>query len=245
VQVHWSPNAISAATSATDLVIPDGVLPTSTEQAENGPMPPRFTSTGAAKPRYPSWLAAIVLPLAEFIDDSADPRVLFTDLAEIAHGESGSVYSAHAAPAAVPQFRAPTPHSPLQPTEDEGGASPKQKQKPELVAIKRVPILRGGTEKLADLRRELELARALRHANVLRMERLYVDVIEEGLWIGMELMDRSLADVLAVVGEEVGSVALEAEEDGSGDVELVELSEGIVARFVSDVSSIFVNLLFG
>jgi len=56
------------------------------------------------------------------------------------------------------------------------------------------------------------------------------------LWISMELMDRSLADVLAVVGEEVGSVvALEAQEGGSGDVELVELSEGMVARFVSDV----------
>ncbi|KAH9958753.1 kinase-like protein [Russula dissimulans] len=152
-------------------------------------MPPRFTSTGPAKPRYPSWLAAIVLPLAEFIDDSADPRVLFTDLSEIAQGESGSVYSAHAAPA----------------TEDESGVPPKEKQKLEMVAIKRVPISRGGTEKLADLRRELELARALRHANVLRMERLYVDVVEESLWISMELMDRSLADVLAVVGKGVES----------------------------------------
>jgi hypothetical protein len=78
------------------------------------------------------------------------------------------------------------------------------------------------------------------------MGRLYVDVVEESLWIGMELMDRSLADVLAVVGEEVGSalVALEAQEDGDdgscsglgGGAEVVEISEKMVARFVRDVS---------
>jgi hypothetical protein len=45
-------------------------------------------------PRYPSWLAAGVLPLAEFIDLS-DPRALFTDLQEIAQGESSSVCGAH------------------------------------------------------------------------------------------------------------------------------------------------------
>ncbi|KAI0282000.1 kinase-like domain-containing protein [Russula aff. rugulosa BPL654] len=172
--------------------------------------------------RYPSWLADGVLPLAEFIDDSSDPRALFTDLQEIAQGESGSVYSACATPTIASQFQPPTPTSPLSeifPKEDgadEGFAQSKRG----LVAIKCVPLLRGRTEKLADLRRELELAHALRHANVLRMERLYVDVAEESLWIGMELMDRSLADVLAVVGEEV-----------------VEMSETMVARFVRDVSS--------
>jgi hypothetical protein len=52
--------------------------------------------------------------------------------------------------------------------------------------------LRGSTEKLADLRRELELARALL-------------VAEESLLTNMELMDWSLADVLAVVADEDGS----------------------------------------
>ena len=201
-------------------------------------------------PRYPSWLAAVVLPLAEFIDDSSDPRALFTDLQEIAQGESGSVYSVCAAPTVASQFRPPPPTSPLSEISegdevDDGLAQSKQG----LVAIKCIPLLRGRTEKLANLRRELELARALRHSNVLRMERLYVDVAEESLWIGMELMDRSLADVLAVVGEEVGSalMAPEAQEgggdgdDGScggpgGSTEVVEISEKIVARFVRDVS---------
>ena len=193
---------------------------------------------------------------AEFIDDSSDPRVLFADLQEIAQGESGSVYSACATPTVASQFRPPTPTSPVSEIFPEGdGADEGLAQSMQgLVAIKCVPLLRGHTEKLADLRRELELARALRHANVLRMERLYVDVAEESLWVGMELMDRSLADILAVVGEEVGSalVALEAQEDG-GDgndgscsgpgagAEVVEISEKMVARLVRDVSDTFIG----
>ena len=247
--------------------VPNAVPPSSKEgqvqQVENndGIVRPRFTFTGAATPRYPAWLAAVVLPLAEFIDDSADPRALFSDLQEIAQGESGSVYSARAVPAVAPQFRPPPPRSPTpggisssrSSTPEKGNAEDedvdedeqseqKQKQQHQLVAIKRVPLLRGGTEKLMDLRRELELARALRHANVLRMERLYVDVAEESLWIGMELMDRSLADVLAVVGEDAGSGSDLAAEEGSG---LVEIPEKMVARFVWDVSgTLFIYLSF-
>jgi hypothetical protein len=203
---HWPPIAVKT----TSLSMPTK----QNEQPENGVSPPSFASTGAA--RYPAWLAAIVLPLAEFIDDAADPHVLFTELQEIAQGESGSVYSAHAAPSVVQQFR---PLSPRSPTEDSTeGASQ--------VAIKRIPLQRGGTTKLVDLRHELELTRALHHANVLRMERLYVDVAEESLWIGMELLDRSLADVLAVVGGEP--------EEGAGAP--IEISEKMVARFMWDVS---------
>jgi serine/threonine protein kinase len=206
----------------------------------------------AATPSYPSWLAAIVLPLAEFIDDKADPRALFTDLQEIGQGESGSVYSACAAPSVAPQFRPPTPYSPASEiSSPEGDETDEGRSRPQqgLVAIKCVPLLRGRTEKMADLRRELELTRTLRHPNLLYMERLYVDVAEENLWIGMELMDRSLADVLAVVGEDTGSaqVALETQEDGGdgdsgsgissgpGGAGVVEISEKMVARFVWDV----------
>jgi hypothetical protein len=214
----------------------------------------------AATPSYPSWLAAIVLPLAEFIDDKADPRALFTDLQEIGQGESGSVYSACAAPSVAPQFRPPTPYSPASEiSSPEGDETDEGRSRPQqgLVAIKCVPLLRGRTEKMADLRRELELTRTLRHPNLLYMERLYVDVAEENLWIGMELMDRSLADVLAVVGEDTGSaqVALETQEDGGdgdsgsgissgpGGAGVVEISEKMVARFVWDVSVTLIGLL--
>ena len=188
-------------------------------------------------PRYPAWLAAIVLPLVEFIDDAADPRAIFTDLQEIAQGESGSVYAAHAVPAVAQQFQPMTPRSPSRRLSQECKICEKDKDKEDCegtarVAIKRVLIPRGGSEKLTDLRCELELARSLRHANVLRMERLYVDVVEESLWIGMELMDRSLADVLGVVDVEAV--------DGSGPV---VVSEKMIARFVWDVSGSLFLLL--
>ncbi|KAH9966198.1 hypothetical protein BGW80DRAFT_1343403 [Lactifluus volemus] len=182
------------AVSTTSLSMPTKQI----KQLENGISPPSFASTGAA--RYPAWLAAIVLPLAEFIDDAADPYVLFTELQEIAQGESGSVYSAHAAPSVVQQFR---PLSPRSPAEDSTESA----------------------SQLVDLRHELELTRALHHANVHRMERLYVDVAEESLWIGMELLDRSLADVLAAVGGEP--------EESAGAP--IEISEKMVARFMWDV----------
>jgi hypothetical protein len=188
--------------------------------------------TGPQNPRYPAWLAAVVLPLAEFIDDAADPRAIFTDLQEIAHGESGSVYAAHAAPAVAQQFQPMTPGSPARGLEQESRRFDGREGSAAQVAIKRVMVPHGGSPKLAELRRELELARCLRHVNVLRMERLYVDVVEESLWIGMELMDRSLADVLGVVGEEAV--------DGSGPV---AVSEKMIARFVWDVSGLLLDLL--
>ena len=239
VTVRQPPIAI-----ATDLENLIGVPASSLSSPPTGQDGPVLETT----PRYPSWVAASVLPIAEFIDDSSDPRALFTELQEIAQGESGSVYSACTTPTLASQFRPPTPTSPMSEISSEGGEADERLSQPNqgLVAIKCVPLLRGGTAKLADLRRELELTRAIRHANVLRMERLYVDVAEESLWIGMELMDRSLADVLAVVGEEVGSalVAPEAQEDGGDDndggpgggAEVVEISEKMVARFVRDVS---------
>ena len=227
-----SPRRPAIAITTTNLetqgpIASSSVLPAAAA-VENLDASPSTLQTGPQSPRYPAWLAAIVLPLAEFIDDAADPRAIFTDLQEIAQGESGSVYAAHAVPAVAQQFQPMTPRSPargLSQPFDEGGAAQ--------VAIKRVPIPHDGSPKLAELRRELELARCLRHANVLRMERLYVDVVEESLWIGMELMDRSLADVLGVVGEEAV--------DGSGPV---VVSEKMIARFVWDVSGLFLDLLF-
>ena len=59
----------------------------------------------------------------------------------------------------------------------------------------------------------------VRHENVLSMDALYVDLIEDSLWIEMELMERSLADVLAL-----GEYGL-------------RLDEGAIARFSSDVLS--------
>jgi p21-activated kinase 1 len=53
------------------------------------------------------------------------------------------------------------------------------------------------------------------------MEAMYVDLQEDALWIRMELMERSLADVVALVEE--------------GHLERID--EKIVARFACDVSA--------
>jgi len=43
--------------------------------------------------------------------------------------------------------------------------------------------------------------RDVRHPNVLSMEQVFVDVVEDALWIKMELMERSLADVVMLAEE--------------------------------------------
>lgn len=152
-------------------------------------------SPGTPAPRYPGWVSAVVAPLRPFIDDSTDPRDLYVDLQEIAEGESGSVYAA--------RVKASSPA-------DESLAS--------YVAIKNVPILPSGSPKLEDLKRELELMKDVRHPHVLSMDALYVDLVEDSLWIRMDLMERSLADLVSLVGEGI----------------VVE--EGPIAQFASDVS---------
>lgn len=144
--------------------------------------------------RYPGWVSEVVAPLKAFIDGKTDPRDLFSDLQEIAEGESGSVYAARVMS---------TPSSSADPT---------------FVAIKQVALVPSGSAKLVDLQKELTLLKKVRHENILTMEALYVDLVEDALWIRMELMDRSLADILNLAEEGVA------------------LSEAHIAQFARDVS---------
>ncbi|KAF5391711.1 hypothetical protein D9757_001666 [Collybiopsis confluens] len=84
------------------------------------------------------------------------------------------------------------------------------------VAIKTVPILPSGSTKLDEVRNELGLLRGVMHINILGMHALYVDLVEDSLWIRMELMERSLADVVTLC--EHGLV----------------LQERVIARFTND-----------
>ena len=150
-------------------------------------------------PRYRGWLSKVVAPLAEFIDETTDPRELFSDLQEIAEAESGSVFAARVA---KPKALGLPPDTTF-------------------VAIKNVPILPSGSYKLVDLRKELTLIRGVSHENVLTMDALYVDLVEDSLWIRMELMERSLADVVGLVAEGL------------------MVQERMIARFASDVGFSF------
>ncbi|KAM5537386.1 hypothetical protein V8D89_008905 [Ganoderma adspersum] len=139
----------------------------------------RSVSPLSPAPRYPGWLSSVVAPLKTFINDQLDPRDLYTDLREIAEGESGSVFAARVLP---------TAYSP-------------EKEPNSYVAIKNIAILPSGSPKIIDLERELTLLKGLSHRNVLTMDSLYVDLVEDSLWIRMELMERSVADAIALVEE--------------------------------------------
>nr|VWO96536.1 N/A [Ganoderma boninense] len=163
----------------------------------------RSVSPLSPAPRYPGWLSSVVAPLKTFINDQLDPRDLYTDLREIAEGESGSVFAARVLP---------TSYSP-------------EKEPNSYVAIKNIAILPSGSPKIIDLERELTLLKDLSHANVLTMDSLYVDLVEDSLWIRMELMERSVADAIALV------------EEG------IDLNEKIMSQIARDVGT-FSMLLF-
>lgn len=154
---------------------------------------PASTEPSPATPamRYPGWVSEVVAPLQPFIQAKSDPRALYSDLREIAEGESGSVYAARVV-----------------------GAE-------QYVAIKQVALLPSGSQKLEELDRELSVMKQVRHQHILSMESMYIDIVDDSLWIRMELMDRSLADVLNLV------------EEG------VQITETHIAQFSRDVSAMF------
>jgi hypothetical protein len=158
---------------------------------------------------YPGWVSRVVAPLEDFIDKRINPRAHYVDLTEIAEGESGSVFAAHVIEA--DKLRLPAPLSSPPPTTFTEG----------MVAIKNVPLLPSGSAKLDDLQKELKFMKGVRHENLLEMEKLYVDKVEDSLWIRMELMERSLADVVQLVQEGL------------------MVQERMIARFASDVSCLF------
>ncbi|KAJ7270952.1 kinase-like domain-containing protein [Mycena rebaudengoi] len=129
--------------------------------------------------RYAGWVATAVAPLEEFIDEPIDPRDVYVGLREIAEGESGSVYAAELAP----------------------GAPVHRLRLPPLVKARDLAGVEKGGRKLVDVRRELEVLRGLWCEHILGMDALYVDLVDDALWIRMELMERSLADMVGLVEE--------------------------------------------
>lgn len=180
------------------------------------PMATTMSNASSATPlspfqRYRGWLSAVVAPLEEFIDESVDPRDHYLDLNEIAEGDSGSVFASVLNPETAHRLRLP----PLVKAKD---ADDMMAGRTVLVAIKSVAIVPSGSPKLVDLQHELTLMRGLCHENVLGMDGVYVDLQEDSLWVRMELMERSLADIIQLV--DYG----------------LQLQERTIARFASDVS---------
>ncbi|KJA17839.1 hypothetical protein HYPSUDRAFT_145905 [Hypholoma sublateritium FD-334 SS-4] len=207
--------AAAAAAAATNMTRPTIIIG-DVPLADGAILPTASMSTpGTATPlspyqQYRGWLSDVVAPLAEFIDDAVEPREHYLDLNEIAEGESGSVFAAVLNPSTAPKLRLP----PLVKARD---ADELMAARTVLVAIKSVAIVPAGSPKLVDLHRELVLMRGLGHENILSMDGVYVDLREDSLWVRMELMERSLADIIGLVGEGL------------------QLQERTIARFASDI----------
>lgn len=171
--------------------------------------------------RYPGWLSGVVNPLESFIDATVDPRDHYVELQEIAEGESGSIFAARVDPDNAAKLR-------LHPFVKSRDTAEIEKGAPALVAIKIIAITPPCSitevpeaQKLIDLERELNLMKGLWHENILGLDALYVDLTEDTLWVRMELMERSLADIVGLVA--------------SGLV----LHDRMIARFALDVSFSF------
>jgi serine/threonine protein kinase len=218
---RWSVTPRSSINSSTDYAedsVLEGWLNGEAEEEIMTPMnafptTPTITLNGASYTSIANSLLPYVFdPLIPYLYQG-NPRLRYTDLTQVAEGQYGPVYSA-----LIPD------------NEDET-------HQPSVVAVKLIPVDRKeGSPKIKMIAGELELLHGVTHQNVLATTRLYVDVEDaeadedDGgptLWVEMELMERSLADVLPLV------------EDG------LEIPEGVVARLASDVRLLALLVLVG
>lgn len=196
------------ATAARPLIIVSGEPTPPSLSTESIPLP---TSSAASSSlpgtpltpvqRYPGWLSGVVNPLTPFIDEAIEPRDHYVELQEIAEGESGSIFAARVNPTNAGKLR-------LHPNVKSRDALEMKKGAPALVAVKIIAITPPSSsvqmpeaQKLVDLERELKLMKGLWHENILGLDALYVDLTEDTLWVRMELMERSLADIVGLVPE--------------------------------------------
>jgi len=156
----------------------------------------RASAGPSPPPSPPPELPLVLLPLKSYIYLDFDPCKIFASLVEVAQGQYGSVYSA--------SISSPNPML----------GDPDAN-----IAIKKVPIPQNGTMKISQLKHELEVMSEVRHKHILTTDGLFWDWRESVLWIRMELMDRSLADMLAL-----GEYGVMVEEE-------------VIARFANDVSN--------
>ena len=158
-----------------------------------------------------------------------NPSSCFTDLVEVAEGESGSVFAARVAPSSADARS----HKGQQERSIPSGTSH--------VAIKRIPLPPVASSpalsddspvsnKLVSVLHELSLLKNLDHEHLLLLDAIYIGLnsasaedaesasaVDTSLWIRMELMERSLADVIGLVAEGLA------------------LQERLIGRFASDV----------
>ncbi|RHZ78752.1 hypothetical protein Glove_156g86 [Diversispora epigaea] len=115
----------------------------------------------------PDSLPQEIRHLVDFLD-TRDPTQIYSNLIQIAEGESGNMYSAN------------------------------QKNSQEMVAIKIIPF---ASEKLKIIRNELNLMKMSQHPNIVK----YIGChhTSDSIWVVMEYMEVSLADLIAMYEDEL------------------------------------------
>ncbi|KAJ7731568.1 kinase-like domain-containing protein, partial [Mycena maculata] len=136
------------------------------------------------------WVASVISPLSTFIDMPINPRNHYLDLQEIADGPGGTMlYVARLADGNRDNLTLPIQVK-------ERDRDDLLARRPTFVAIKSIPIMPTGSSKLGEVLRELRTMRNIRSDHILAMDALYVDPIEDTLWVRMELMTRTLSSVI-------------------------------------------------
>ncbi|KAJ7818800.1 kinase-like domain-containing protein [Mycena olivaceomarginata] len=189
MQKCWAPNFADRPTISgivVDLTMNDSLagIPSSMDHADE------WSISILPAARYQGWVESALSRFSGLIDESINPRDYYLDTREIAEGPAGTtVYVARLADLPIDGLMLPV-HIKAQDQQDRLAG------RPTLVAIKSVPILPSGSAKLTEVLHELTLMRDLHCENILTMDALYVDPIEDTLWIRMELMTKSLYSII-------------------------------------------------
>lgn len=160
--------------------------------------------------------------MRDLIHLNTDAQKLFGELVLVAQGQYGDVFAVSngGPPCAIKiaPLYIPTPLTPASAATASASSTPGYNAFDELGNLRAVKV----SPKMAMLKHELVYIGRMRHEHVLGMDALYF--VEDSLWIKMELMVRSLADLVGLCGESSG--VDEGDEFG--------LNEGEVARFAAD-----------
>jgi hypothetical protein len=118
------------------------------------------------------WCREILKPLLSFIRQD-DPRAIYSGLQQVAEGESGGIFAAQSLSGNLQTTR---------------------------VAIKKVRVEEENQSKIDALMREMALFSRIRHENILMYGGMWLaGDVQVDLWIHMDLMERSLADLLGLL----------------------------------------------
>ncbi|KAK7041506.1 hypothetical protein VNI00_009374 [Paramarasmius palmivorus] len=137
---------------------------------------------------YCGWLSSLIQPLKRFITPANDFKDYYYDLQEISDTINGSVFLAKARIERISHTFLSKFHQP-------------SVAKQTMVAIRCIFLVPSWTSALEELKHELSTLDGLSHANIHRIDALYIDFLDDSLWIRTELMKCRLSHILELVSK--------------------------------------------